>query len=275
MTHSSFQLTVNDGERFAQSWLPAESMKALILLCHGIAEHSDRYGEIVQYLNNAGYGVYALDHLGHGRSPGQRCYIDHFDQFTDAVVALRQRAAADHPELPIFVLGHSMGGLIATTYTVRDREHLAGCLVSGPALLTSQPIPLLQKWVIQLLSKCFPSVGAIQLDASGISRDPEVLKAYQNDPMVHSGKLSARILSELLRASEQLQLDWPKVDLPLLAMHGGDDQLTSPEGSKWLVENSGSSDAELKIYPGLYHEIFNEKEKLQVFKTVVEWLEAH
>ena len=275
MIEESFQLQVPGGVRYTQCWLPDSGIRAIVMLCHGIAEHCGRYRELISSLSTAGCGVYAVDHIGHGRSPGLRCYIDSFDELVDPIVSLRSYIKNHHPETPVFVLGHSMGGLIALTYALRDSHRISGCIVSGPAIAPPEPIPLVQRWLIRLLSRFLPRLGALKLDASGISRDPEVIAAYRNDPLVYTGSIRARMLAELISASERLIERLPEIKLPILALHGGDDQLTAPEGSQLLFDNCQSEDKQLHIYPGLYHEIFNEKEKRSIYKTVVEWLKKH
>ena len=166
-----------------------------------------------------------------------------------------------------------MGGLISVNYLLGQQEQLAGCALSGPALATELQPGALQLFAIKLLSFFAPRVGALQLDADGVSRDPAEVAKYLSDPLVYTGKLSARLLAELFRAMQSAEEGARRITIPLLIMHGADDQMTAPSGSRTLHESAASSDKTLKIYPGLYHEIFNEPERLEVMTELGDWLD--
>jgi alpha-beta hydrolase superfamily lysophospholipase len=257
---------------FYQYWKPDTGAKAVILIAHGAAEHSGRYERVARHFVSLGYAVAALDHFGHGRSDGGRCCLRAFSDYTDTLDIFRLKVESDFPGLPLILLGHSMGGLISANYLLQQQEAFVGCILSGPAIKTELEPPLLQLWLIKLFSLLQPDKGVLQLDASGVSRDPVEVERYASDPLNYSGKLTARLVAELFKAMREAQIRAGEIHLPLLLLHGGDDALASPEGSRFLNEHAGAADKTLKIYPGLYHEIFNEPERLEVFADMEAWL---
>jgi alpha-beta hydrolase superfamily lysophospholipase len=168
-----------------------------------------------------------------------------------------------------------MGGLIAATFLLDHQAAFKAAVLSGPAIKSDQAPPAFVIALIRLLSVVVPTVPLIQLDASGVSRDQDVVNEYMNDPLVHHGKLSARLLAEMSAAMNGTLRHASEINVPIMLMHGEADQLTSPSGSAELFEAIGSTDKALKTYPGLYHEIFNEPEQDEVLTDMSRWLEAH
>lgn len=258
-----------------QAWLPAEPMRAVVILAHGYAEHLGRYAYFAAKLNAAGIGVYALDHWGHGRSDGIYGFVPAFSVFTDGVEALLQHVQREHGNTPRVLIGHSMGGLIAAAHLVTHQQHYAGAILSGPAIKAAQEPSKLMIWVSRLLSRLAPKLGVLALDSAGVSRDPQVVTAYLADPLVYTGKMSARLAAEMFAAMAGVRAQAGSISLPLLLLHGGADRLAAPEGSQFLAEHVSSPDRELKIYPGLFHEIFNEPERDSVISDVTDWIGKH
>lgn len=256
------------------SWSPDGAARAAIVLAHGLAEHSGRYDAVAKTLTDAGYAVYALDHEGHGRSPGRRGHIDRFQSYVEPVVRLARDVRERHGGAPVYLLGHSMGGLIAAHALLSDGELFDGGVLSGPAVLPTEEPPAWQMWLGRLLSRLLPKAGLLQLDASLVSRDPDVVERYRQDPLVHGGKISARLANELFEAMAQLRDRAGDLRMPLLVMHGGADGLTAPEGSRLLADRAGSADVTLREYDDLYHEIFNEPERDRVLADLLAWLDA-
>jgi acylglycerol lipase len=260
---------------YYQYWLPDKRPKAVLLVAHGLAEHSGRYKNLVNYFVPKGYAVYALDHRGHGRSEGTRSYIDRFSDYLADLKTFFDKVRKEQGDAKIFLVGHSMGGTIATAYAIEHQKELAGLILSG-ALLTAlggvSPVLLAMAGVIAVL---LPKMGVVVLDASTISRDQAVIDAYVNDPLVFRGKVPARTGAELTKVCKKLPERMPEIKLPMLIMHGSADQLVPQEGSKLLYELAGSKDKTLKFYEGLYHEIFNEPEHKQVFVDMETWLTKH
>lgn len=267
-----FDFQSNNNSIFYQSWQPDTDSRAIILLVHGLAEHSSRYQEFAEYLVSKGYLVAALDLLGHGHSDGDKAYFNRFSDHQHAVEQLRKIFAQRYPDKKIFLLGHSMGGLVSSSVLLDAQQHYAGCILSGAALKTSLQPPAIQIWLINLLSRLLPHLGVMQLDSAAVSRDPNVVKAYLDDPLVYAGKVSARCAAEMFKGMRWVKEKNAQIKIPLLILHGEADALTAPEGSRELYNNVSSPDKTLRIYPKLYHEILNEAERDQVYDEIAEWL---
>lgn len=266
---------MNSGKKqqlYFKSWV-SDAPKAHLFLVHGLGEHCQRYEPLAHFLNQHGHALYSMDLPSHGKSTGERGHIDSFDVFFDAIDQLISHSGVDPQTNPCFLLGHSMGGLIATRYLQTHKHHFNGAVLSAAALKTPQETPAWQASLIRTLSRFFPTLPILALDASGISRDPDVVANYQADPLVNKKKLSARFLTEL-DAQMTLALQQANtLSLPMLILHGDADAMTAPKGSEQLFSTIESQDKTLKIYPGLYHEIFNEPEAQNVFMDVKHWLD--
>jgi acylglycerol lipase len=257
-----------------QAWLPEESPRGAVVIAHGVSEHADRYSHVAARLTGEAYAVYALDHRGHGRSGGHRAMIDRLDRAVEDLDTLIRMAGGDHPQLKLFLLGHSMGGAISVEYALAHQDRLDGLVLSAPAttLETASRFELLAG---RVLSAVAPRVGVFDVDSKAISRDPEVVRAYQEDPLVYNGKLPARTVSQLAAAIETLPERLGALRVPLLVMFGTGDELVPNEGGRMVHREAGSDDKRLIPYEGLYHEILNEPERDRVLDDVVAWLDAH
>lgn len=256
-------------------WLPEGAPKAVVLLAHGYAEHAGRYAHVAKRLTDAGYALYAVDHWGHGKSDGQCGFVPRFSAFTDGMAELLTLVEINHAGVPRLLLGHSMGGLIATLFLIQRQDAFVAAALSGPAILPAQPPSRFTVWISRFLSRFFPRLGVLSLDASGVSRDPAVVAAYLADPLVYNGKIGARLGKEFMDAMDAAQAGAPAIRLPILIQHGEADRLTAPQGSRFLFEHVGSKDKRLEIYPGLFHEIYNEPERDAVLADLVGWFDAH
>lgn len=259
---------------YRQTWLPDGAPRAVVVLAHGLGEHSGRYTYFARHCTDRGFAVCALDHHGHGKSEGLAGHVERFSVYLDGIRELLSRVRDEHPGLPVFMLGHSMGGLIAAAFMRESQSAFHGCILSGPALMSDAAPNAIVLWVNRLLSSLAPTLPMIGLDPAGVSRDPEVVRAYVSDRLVHHGKMSARLIAELMATMRATLAAAPEIELPLLIMHGEADVLTSPSGSRALYAQAASVDKTLKLYPGLYHEIFNEPEKDAVLTDMTDWLEA-
>jgi alpha-beta hydrolase superfamily lysophospholipase len=254
---------------------PEDAPRGLLLVVHGAGEHCNRYERMAQHFTAHGYVLAALDHPGHGRSEGTYGHIERFQDLVDTLGIFQQQVKTDFAGLPQILLGHSMGGLISTLFLLEHQHEFAACVLSGPAIKTEIEPPYLQLLIIRCLSAVAPRVGVLQLDASGVSRDPAVVADYVADPLVNHNKMTARMVSELFTAMHLIQNEANKISLPMLLLHGGKDVMAAPQGSRFLYENIGSQDKSLQIYPELYHEIFNEPERDVVFADMQEWCDQH
>lgn len=260
---------------YYQCWSPAKKPEAILLVAHGVCEHSGRYTNLVEHLVPKGYAIFGLDHRGHGRSEGLRGYVEQFQNYLDDLKTLFDIVRGKHSDTKIFLIGHSMGGLIATAYSVHYQQELAGLLLSGAALkIGSNWSPALIA-AGQLLSLLLPRICVPGLEPSAISQDQAVVDAFLNDPLCCGDKLRLRTGAEIIKAIKKLPRQMPAINLPILIMHGTADRLTDPEGSRLLYERVSSRDKTLKLYEGFYHEIFNEPGHEQVFADMEAWLAAH
>jgi alpha-beta hydrolase superfamily lysophospholipase len=262
------------GSVFWQAWTP-DAVKAVVVLSHGLAEHSGRYAHVAARLNDAGYVLYALDHRGHGRSDGTAGNIEGMAVVRADLDTLLTRARGEHPGLPVFLLGHSFGGLAALDYVVdRGGSGLTGLVLSG-AFVDPEAGNAVQRRLAGVLSRLAPNLGVVPLDPSTVSKDPAEVEKYVTDPLNYHGKVRARSGAEMIAASRRVAAGVRAVTLPALVMHGAADRLAPPEGSRLVAERLGSNDKTLTLYDGLRHEIFNEPERDAVLADVVTWLDKH
>lgn len=256
-------------------WIPEGAPRGVVVLSHGLGEHAGRYHHVAQRFGAAGLVVYALDHRGHGRSGGKRVYLRDMSEYVGDFHTLVGIAAAEYPRLPRIVLGHSMGGGIVFSYGVEYPDEYTAMVLSGPAVAAQAAVSPVLVVVAKALGKIAPGLPVENLDANAVSRDPEVVAAYKSDPLVWHGKVPAGIARALIIVGQTMPQRASALTVPLLVVHGEKDQLVAVEGSRRLVECVASEDVHLKVYPGLFHEVFNEPEKELVLDDVTAWIEAH
>ena len=276
MQHTEGTFRAFDGETiYHQAWVPDGDAQAVVLLIHGLGEHSGRYRHVAAALVDAGYAVHALDHRGHGKSTGKRAFVKDYDEFMRDLHQFRRRIEAEHPALPLVLLGHSMGGNLAMGYTLGNPDGIAALVLSGPALQVGDGFSPVQLKVFKLISKVAPAFRPQGLSADAISRDPKVVEAYRNDPLVFTGKISAGLGAALIGAMQSFPERYEQLRLPVLVLHGTEDQLADIAGSRTLEAAAVNADLTAKYYEGLYHEVFNEPEQDQVLADLTNWLDAH
>ncbi|MDG2461380.1 MAG: lysophospholipase [Luminiphilus sp.] len=254
---------------------PTPSAKACVLLVHGLAEHTGRYERVAARFNECGVAVVGPDHIGHGASPGVRCHVNQFAEYVAPLSALRTRIGDWYPDTPVFLLGHSMGGLIAAHALFEAQASYRGAMFSGPAFTAVDPVSSFTIWIGRLLRSLLPKMGMLALNAQEVSRDPEVVADYLADPLVFSGKITTSLGLEILDAMEAALVRAGALTLPVYIAHGDADVMAGPEGSSAFFEALSSDDKTLDFWPGLYHEIFHEPEAEEVIARYVKWLEAH
>jgi acylglycerol lipase len=261
---------------FAQSWRPAnEEPRAVLIVVHGLKDHSSRYGELAVRLVGEGFAVHAFDLRGHAHSEGVRVHIDSFDEYLSDLGIFLERVRQREPGKPVFLFGHSMGGAIVTLFTLEKKPDIRGLVLSAPALKPGADISGALIATTRVIGGVFPNLKVLELDPKQFSRDPEVVKENETDPLVYQQGGPARTASRLLSALNMLSERMEEVSTPVLVMHGTADTVTDPEGSKALVERARSTDKTLKLYDGLYHDLLHEPEKAQVMADIVQWLRAH
>jgi len=259
---------------YYQGWLPEENIKAVLLVVHGLGEHCGRYMNVVNHFVPLGYAVYGLDHIGHGNSEGTRELVESFDDFTDTLAIFYNMITEWQANKSIFLFGHSMGGTIALYYLLDHQADFKGAIISAPLVKVGDSVSQATITMSKVLSRVAPKMGVATLDVSGISRDPEVVDAYINDPLVFHGKTRARLAAELLSAMQRITAEAGKITLPMLIVQGAEDILVDPSGAKMLFEKASCEDKTIKIYDELYHEVFNEPERGLVLTDVENWLEV-
>ncbi len=273
MTHQEFSLLTKDGlNLFAQAWEPDETPRAAVCLIHGLGEHSSRYTHVAEAFNQAGFAMLAFDHRGHGKSPGKRGHIPDYESLLDDIAAALTVTRERYPEVPVFLYGHSMGGSLVLNYALRRNPQLAGVICTSPWIKLGFEPPVTQVILARIMNFMMPSfTQANDLDAQGLSRDPEVVKAYQEDPLVHD-QASARFFVEFYGAGYWALEHASQLTMPLLLAHGSADKLTSPEASQEFAARAGEL-CTLKIWDGYYHETHNEPEKDEVIAFYIQWAE--
>lgn len=255
-------------------WTPDVEVRAVVALAHGYGEHARRYDHVAERFGEAGLATYALDHRGHGRAGGKRVQVRDMKEYVSDYRTLVQTATAEHPGITRVVLGHSMGGGIAFAYGVQHPDEYDLMVLSGPAIAAHTGVSKAKALLGKAVGSILPNLPIESIDPDKVSRDPQVVADYKADPLVYRGKIPAGIGKALLLLGENMPKKAPGITAPLLVVHGEDDQLVSAEGSRRLMECVGSRDRELKVYPDLYHEVFNEPERDQVLEDVISWIVA-
>jgi alpha-beta hydrolase superfamily lysophospholipase len=260
-------------ELYCRRWRSETKPKAVLSIVHGHGEHSGRYENVADWFVPRGYTVYAFDLRGHGHSQGTRGALDDFGEFREDVRAFLG-LVREAEQVPNFLVGHSLGGLIVLDYVLHDDSGLAGVVASGPVLSPPGLSPFLL-WLSKVLDRVWPSlILESGLDTSALSRDAAVVEAYVNDPFVHS-KGSARLANEMLRAVGWTQAHAAELCLPCLIVHGGEDRLCDPQASRLFCDNVAFADKQYIKYEGYFHEVYNDLGKEKVFADVQAWLERH
>jgi acylglycerol lipase len=257
-----------------RTWVPAAEPAGSVVIAHGFAEHSGRYEALAGRLTAQGYAVRVPDHRGHGLSEGKRTSLVSFDDYVADLAAVIDTVRQEWPAVPLFLLGHSMGGLIALAYAVDDGSTLRGLVVSAPAACAGDVSPV-RVAVGRLVARIAPDARVLKLPLERISRDPRVVEAYNSDPLVFRMPLRARLGAEMLSAMGRVDGRLPALRLPLLVMQGTLDGLVDPGCGPHVFERAGSPDKTLKMYDGLWHEIFNEPERDAVISDLTTWLNSH
>ncbi len=254
-------------EIFYQRWT-VPSPRGILVIAHGIGEHSGRYENIINKLDREKISVYALDHRGHGRSGGKRGHVGSFMELIYDLKVFMQLIQEENGSVPVILLGHSMGGVVACKYALHYPEDLSALVLSSPGLKVAMKPPAWKTGMANFLSKYMPGLTmATGLPVSGLSHDEYVVEAYENDPLVHD-KISARFYTEFTNTAEECMNRSLELRMPLLVFHGKDDPIVDYRGSETVFQNASSVGKELHIFDGFYHETMNETEKERVLEVV-------
>jgi len=245
---------------------------ANIFMVHGFGEHIGRYGEMMDLFQSIGLHVYGYDRRGEGQSGGSPAYINQMDDQVNDLIAVKDQLITN--DLPIFIYGHSLGGLVVTKYLIDHKpSDIAGVILSGALLKVDDDLsPILQK-ISGVVAAILPKLKTVKVDTALLSRNPAIEAAYKADPYVYQGGTPARTGDQILKSTAYVQKHFGEITLPILITHGGADKLADPKGSELMYSHISSSDKTLKIFKGLYHEIMHEPEKQEVYNTMKNWLQ--
>ncbi len=261
-------------ELYAQLWEPDGHAVALVVITHGHGEHSGRYAHVAKALAARGFATVGLDLRGHGKSGGARGFIRDWSEYRVDLERLIEEISPRFGEIPMFLYGHSVGGTISLDYVLRDSYKFRGLIASAPSL--GQPnIPAILFTLSKILSRIIPGFSlATQLDQSSLSRDPEVVRAYREDPLVHSVG-TARLGTELMRTTDYVNEHAADLKIPILLIHGTKDRLLNPADSHAFFDKVKLEDKTFLEMPEGFHEPHNDLDKDVVLKRVGDWIEAH
>lgn len=253
-----------------RSWLPDHSPRAILVINHGVNSHGGQHGWTAEQFAMAGYAAYAIDMRGRGRSEGKRYSIDHVSRHVDDLRQLIGIAKATHPGLPLFLLGHSAGGVVACCYALAYPHELAGLICESFAFQV--PAPAIALSIVKLVNHVFPGLPVLRLRMEDFTRDPAALRVLKDDPLTKGEAQPAQTVAALVRAGERLKDGFSRLTLPLLILHGTADKVTKFQGSQFFFDRAGASDKTLKLYEGHSHDLLNDFGKEQVIADVMQWV---
>lgn len=257
---------------FYRAWFPDTLPRAAIVISHGFNSHGGYYADIARHLAEKELAVYAIDHRGHGNSEGERFFVRDVSEYVDDLGTLIQLVKTRHPGIPVFVLGHSAGGVVACAYALEHQDELAGLISESFAFRLHAPHIVLT--VMKALGHLAPHLRVLALPNQAFSRDPEVVEVMDHDPLIAHEKQPASTMAALARADDRLEHDLAKLSLPVLILHGTGDKLTRPSGSLFFYEAARSPDKTLKLYEGYAHDLLHDIDRDRVIADVDDWLLA-
>lgn len=260
-------------ELFYRSWTPAATPRGVVVIVPGFNSHSGYYEWVGDELASRGLAAYAIDLRGRGQSEGERFYVDRFDDYVSDTHTLVTLARSRHAGLPMFLLGHSAGGVVACLYAADHQSELAGLICESFAFKV--PAPDVALAVLKGLSHVAPHAHVLRLKNEDFSREPAIVQQMNTDPLIADEKQPTQTVAEMVRADHRLEQQFSKFTLPLLILHGTEDKATKPSGSRQFYEAARSADKTLKLYDGAYHDLLNDTDRVSVMADVVGWLEAH
>lgn len=271
MIESSFE-GVGGLKIATRSWLPADKPKAVMILIHGFNAHSGYMVWAGEHFAASGFAAYALDLRGRGKSEGERFYVENFSDYLADVNTLVSLARSENPGLPIYVLGHSAGGVIASSYAFEHMDEVAGLVCESFAFDVG--LPHLVQLALEGVSHIAPHLHVFSLNNADFSRDSTAVEKMNTDPLIAKESQPAETASEMLKAAERLKGNMPQFKVPVLIIHGTADKATRPAGSQYFHDHTGSADKTLRLYEGHYHDLLNDVGKEEVMADIQSWLNA-
>lgn len=257
---------------FTRSWRPpSRNPRAAVVIVHGFNSHSGRYGWVGEQFTANGLAVHALDLRGRGKSDGERFYVEKFEDYVSDVATFVARTRSQEPGLPVFLLGHSAGGVVACLYALEHQAELAGVVCESFA--HELPAPDFALAGLKALSHVAPHAHVLKLRNEDFSRDPEVVRSMNNDPLIAREAQPTQTIAALVRADERLKQGFPLITLPVLILHGTLDKAAKPSGSQRFYDMAGSTDKTLKLYEGHFHDLLNDLGKERVMADIQRWID--
>jgi acylglycerol lipase len=256
---------------FYRHWRPAGQARGVVVICHGVNSHGGQYVWASQQFVASGFAVYAIDLRGRGKSGGERFFVRHIDEYVGDLAALIGIAKGRQPDLPVYLLGHSAGGVVASSYALDHQAELAGLICESFAFRVPAPTPVLA--IIKGISYIAPRLPVLRLKNEDFSRDPQVVARLNSDPLTAGEVQPAITVAALVRADERLERDFFRITLPVLILHGTVDNATMPAGSRMFHKNAGSRDKTLKLYEGHFHDLLADLGKEMVIADMIAWID--
>jgi len=260
------------GRIFTRHWEPLGEAKANLVICHGVNSHGGQYIRAGEEFASRGFAVTALDLRGRGRSDGERFYIESISEYVADLSNAIELGRSDHPELPVYLLGHSAGGVTSVTYALDYQDRIAGLICESFAFRVFAPDVALK--LLQGASHIAPHFHVLKLKMEDFSRDPDWVAELNADPLTQDEAQPVATVAAFARAGERFEQEFGRITLPVLIMHGTADKATRPDGSQQFFDEAGSTDKTLKLYEGHYHDLLNDIGREQVIDDIVEWIEA-
>lgn len=257
---------------FTRSWQPKEQPRAVVVIVPGFNSHGGQYLWVAEQFAARNLAVYALDLRGRGRSDGERFYVEKVEDYVDDVASFVNIAKAENQNLPIYVLGHSAGGVVSSVYALDHQDEINGLICESFAY--ELPVPDLVLSFLKGLSHITPHTHVFSLNNKDFSRDSSVVESMNNDPLIKGESQPAQTAAAMIRADERLKKGFPTITLPLLILHGTEDKATKPSGSQHFYEQAGSHDKTLKLYEGHFHDLLNDIDKEVVMMDILNWIDA-
>jgi acylglycerol lipase len=261
------------GKLFTRHWEPEGAPKANLVLCHGVNSHGGQYVRAGETFAGRGFAVTALDLRGRGKSDGERFYIDSIDDYVSDLSLAIELGRSKHPDLPLYLLGHSAGGVTAVTYALDHQDKLDGLICESFAFRVYAPDFALK--LLEGADHIVPHAHVLKLKMEDFSRDPEWVAQLNADPLTKDEVQPVGTVAAFARAGERFEREFDRITLPLLILHGTADKATRPDGSQEFFEEAGSADKTLKLYEGHYHDLLNDLGREEVFNDVGGWIDAH
>ena len=256
---------------FTRAWQPEGNPRGVVVIVHGFNSHSGQYLWTAEQFTKNGLAVYALDLRGRGRSEGERFYVEKIEDFTDDVETLVQQAKAENPGLPVFMLGHSAGGVTSCVYALDHQTEIDGLICESFAY--ELPVPDIVLTFLKGLSYITPHTHVFSLNNKDFSRDPAVVESMNDDILIKGESQPAQTAKVMVNAAERLTEEFPKSTLPVFILHGTEDKATKPSGSQHFYEQAGSRDKTLKLYDGHFHDLLNDVDKEIVMADIQNWID--